>query len=242
MELRRILKGTLITACVLFLGFQILKLEFEAAGARVLLVFLLTVLYCVRVKTKRLFFLLFLICFTLAESLNFISWMTTLDTSIDFFYYGVNLLYMISYVFLVLRILKDMNIAQILSKFWIYFIILIILDIFSVIIVTGTTEKLLSKPEYVLEFSYNSVIMILVTVAMINYMSKNTHKSMNLLLGAIFIFFSEVIQLTYFYISDINILNVMCSLFLVLAFLFLYLQARMPVEPEQNSLKHDQTL
>jgi hypothetical protein len=241
MQLRRILKATLVTICIVFLGLQVLNLEFQAAGVRVSLVLLLTLLYYIKVKPRRLFFLLFLLSFSLAEILGLISYFVEIDydTQIDYFYYLGNGLYILSYIFLIIRVLHDMNIRQILKKFWIHSIILIVLDVFCVIILTGTTKKLLSSHEFSLEFFYNTVIMILLTVAMINYMSKNTQKSMNLLLGAIFIFFSEVIQMTYFYISDINILNVMCSLFLVLAFLFFYLQARIPVESERKAIQQD---
>lgn len=241
MQLRRILKGTLIVICLLFLGFQVFDLEFQASGARLLLVLLLTLLYCIRVPEKRMFFFKFLVFFTLAELVNFISRFVIIDynTSIDYFYYGANILYITSYVFLIFQVLKDTDIKHILSKFWIHLLILVVLDVFCVIIVSGTTEKLLSTQQYYLEVTYNIVIMILLTVAMINYMAKNSLKSMNLLLGAIFIFFSEVLQFTYFYISNINVLNVICSLFLVLAFLFLYLQARIPIEEEQNALRQD---
>lgn len=207
-----------------------------------LLVLLLTVLYVVKVQPKRRFFLLFLVCFTLGEMVNFTSYVVNLNVNaIDYFYYGANILYILSYIFLIIRVVEDMNIKHVISRFWIHLTILAMLDIFCVVIVSGTTEKLLSKQEYALEFVYNAVIMVLLTVAMINYISKNSQKSMNLLLGAIFIFFSEVLQLTYFYISDIHILNVVCSFFLVLAFLFLYLQAQMPVEADQNTLRHDLT-
>lgn len=241
MQLRRILKGTLIVVCLLFLGFQVYNLEIQAAAMRLILVLLLTILYCVGVQEKRLFFFLFLVCFTLAEIVNVISWIVKLDSdaTLEYYYYGGNILYILSYVFLILRILNDTNIHQTLSKFWVHLVILVILDIFCVIIVSGTTEKLLSRQQNFLEVTYNIVIMVLLTVAMINYISKNTQKSMNLLLGAIFIFFSEVLQLTYFYISDMKVLNVLCSLFLVLAFLFLYLQARISAEEEQNALRQD---
>ncbi|HLT32363.1 MAG TPA: hypothetical protein VKZ98_01105 [Aquaticitalea sp.] len=242
MQLRKILTITLIAICVLFLTFQIYNLDFQASGARMLLVLLLTVLYVVKVQPKRRFFLLFLVCFTLGEMVNFTSYVVNLNVNaIDYFYYGANILYILSYIFLIIRVVEDMNIKHVISRFWIHLTILAMLDIFCVVIVSGTTEKLLSKQEYALEFVYNAVIMVLLTVAMINYISKNSQKSMNLLLGAIFIFFSEVLQLTYFYISDIHILNVVCSFFLVLAFLFLYLQAQMPVEADQNTLRHDLT-
>ncbi|MEZ4792058.1 MAG: hypothetical protein R2783_00840 [Gelidibacter sp.] len=241
MKLQQILKVTLVAICLLFLGLQVLNLEFQAAGTRALLVLLLTVLYCIKVQPKRLYFLLFLLCFTFAELLNFVSWFVEIDyqTTPDYFYYLDNGLYILSYIFLIIRVLKDMEIKQVLRKFWIHLLILTVLDVFCVVILSGTTEKLLSAHETSLEFVYNCIIMILLTVSMINYMSKNTQKSMNLLLGAIFIFFSEVIQMTYFYISDINILNVMCSLFLVLAFLFFYLQARIPIESEQLAIQRN---
>lgn len=241
MQIGHILKIVLIAVCVFFLGLQVFNFELQAGGTRALSVLLLTILYCVNVKPKRLLFFLFLISFALAELINFGSWFINLDysTSPDYFYYLANGLFILSYVFLILRIIKDMNFRQTLSKFWIHLIILIVLDVFCVIIVSGTTENLLSKEEYTMEFVYNAIIMLLLTVAMINYMSKNTQKSMNLLLGSIFIFFSEVIQMTYFYISDINILNVMCSIFLVLAFLFFYLQARMPDETDEHVIRHD---
>ncbi len=241
MQLDRILKVTLVVISLAFLGLQVMSLEFQAAGARVSLVLLLTLLYCMKVSSKRLFFFLFLICFSLGEIISYLSYFVDIDyeTDPDYFYYISNGMYILSYVFLIIRVIMDMNIKNILHKFWIHLLVLVVLDVFCVIILSGTTEKLLSKHEFSLEQLYNTIIMILLTVAMINYMSKNSQKSMNLLLGAIFIFFSEVIQMTYFYISDINILNVMCSLFLVLAFLFLYLQARIPLESEQQTIQQD---
>lgn len=241
MHIIRIFTIILVALCLLFLGFQVYELDVEAAAARAVLVITLTIFYYVTIQEKRLFFFLFLLAFSLAEIMNFSSWLVEIDYSItpDYFYYGTNMLFILSYIFLIIRILEDMNVKEIVSKFWIHIIILIVLDVFSVVIVSGTTEKRLSSSQYSLEFFYNSVIMVVLTVAMINYISKNTQKSMNLLLGAIFIFFSEVIQLTYFYISEINILNVICSLFLVLAFLFLYLQARIPAETEHNAIGQD---
>jgi hypothetical protein len=241
MHLSRILKATLIAICLFFLGFQIIDLEFEAAVARFSLVLLLTVLYCIKVQSKRLFFLLFLVAFSLAELVGLMSYFIKIDydSTINYFYYIGNGLYILSYFFLSMRIIKDMDIRNVLKKFWVHLIILIVLDVFCVVILSGTTENLLSNAEFSIEFTYNVIVMVLLTVAMIDYMSKNTLKSMNMLLGAIFIFFSEVIQMTYFYISDINILNVMCSLFLVLAFLFFYLQARIPLESEQKAMQQD---
>lgn len=241
MYLNRILKVTLVALCLIFLGLQVLNLEVQAAGTRVSLVLLLATLYYYKVPSKRLFFILFLLCFSIAELIGFASYFVEInyDTTPDYFYYLGNGFFILSYFFLIVRVLKEMDIKNILRRFWIHLIVLTILDIFCVIILSGTTEKLFSFHESSMEIVYNAIIMILLTVAMINYMAKNSQKAMNLLLGAIFIFFSEVIQMTYFYISDIPILNVMSSLFLILAFLFFYLQARIPFETEQSTIQQD---
>ncbi len=244
MQLGQILKVALITVCVFFVGFQVMNFEFQASGARLLLVFLLMTLYCINVKPKRLLFFLFLLSFSLAEILSFVSWFVQIDYSKhpDYFYYSVNAFYILSYLFLIIRVIREMDVRHVLSKFWIHLIILTVLDIFCVVIVTATAENRLSPSQYMLELVYNSIIMLLLTGAMINYMSKNSQKSMNLLLGSIFIFFAEVIQMTYFYISNITVLNVICSLFLVFAFLFFYLQARMTEETEHIEIPRDKNV
>ena len=228
MQIKKILIASLVLLSIVFLGLQFLEYEIEASGVRMLLLLLLTVLYCTSVKTKRLYFFLFLIAFTVSEVLNFVSWFIVLyEDSIDYFYYIGNGLYILSYIFLVIQVLKTMNVKEVVTKFPIHIIILFILDVFCVSIVTSTTDGELNGYEYYVEFIYNAVIMALLSIALINYIYRDDKKSMNLLVGSIFIVFSEVIQLAYFYISDINFLNILCSLFLVIAFLFFYLQARL---------------
>ena len=241
MSIRKILIGILAALTVVFLGFQIYELEVEASAIRALLLVFLTVLYCYKVKEKRFLFLSFLITFTVADILTFIGWLipiTPID-QIDYSYYIANSLYIIAYSFLIAQILNSLNLFEVIRKYPLHVFVLIVLDVFSVIVVTNTAVHKLSFHEYYMEFVYNAIIMILLTVALINYIHKNDKKSINLLLGSIFIFFSEVIQLAYFYISDINILNVICSLFLVLAFLFFYLQAKLTYQPQENAIHQD---
>lgn len=241
MIIRRILIGILIALAVLFLGFQIFELEVEASGIRALLLVFLTILYCYTVRERRLYFLMFLIAFTIADILSYIGWKIPpfARNEIDYGYYIANSLYIISYSFLILQMLTSMNFVEVVKKYPFHILVLIILDIFCVVVVTNTAMNKLSYHEYYMEFLYNSIIMVLLTVALINYIHKEDKKAINLLVGSIFIFFSEVIQLAYFYISEINLLNVICSLFLVLAFLFFYLQSRLVYEPQEDALHED---
>lgn len=241
MSIQKILIAVLIVLSVVFMGFQIYELEVEAAGIRALMLILLTALYYIRVKNRRLFFFLFLITFAIAEILNFIGWLVPIVPidDLDYMYFIGNSLYILSYSFLIVRILSSMNLLEIVRKLPFHLLILIVLDVFCVIVVTNTAMDRLNYYEYLVELVYNSVIMILLTVALINYILKNDKKAINLLIGSIFIFFSEIIQLAYFYVSNINLLNVFCSLFLVLAFVFFYLQSRLSYEPQEDSLFGD---
>lgn len=241
MSIQKILIAVLIALSVVFMGFQIYELEVEAAGIRALMLILLTALYYIRVKNRRLFFFLFLITFAIAEILNFIGWLVPIVPidDLDYMYFIGNSLYILSYSFLIVRILSSMNLLEVVRKLPFHLLILIVLDVFCVIVVTNTAMDRLNYYEYLVELVYNSVIMILLTVALINYILKNDKKAINLLIGSIFIFFSEIIQLAYFYVSNINLLNVFCSLFLVLAFVFFYLQSRLSYEPQEDSLYGD---
>lgn len=241
MNVSKILAGVLIVLSVVFIGFQIYRMEVEAAGVRALLLFILSVLYLVRIKKKHFFFILFLVAFTIAEVVNFIGWLVPVvpNNSFDFMYYTGNSLYILAYSFLTIQVLSSMNLAEILKKYPFHLLILIILDVFSVIVVTNTALNRLNYYEYFVELVYNAVIMILLTVALINYLHKNDKKAILLLIGSIFIFFSEVMQLAYFYVSNINLLNVVCSLCLVLAFVFFYLQSRLSYQPLEDSRYQD---
>jgi hypothetical protein len=68
--------------------------------------------------------------------------------------------------------------------------------------------------------------MILLSVALINYMYRNDNKSMLFLIASIFIVFSEIIQLAYYYILPDNNLSFVYSLFFIIAMLFFYLQSQ----------------
>ncbi len=233
--------GVVIVLAVLYIGLQIFELEVEASGIRAFLLVSLTVLYCNTVTKRGVYFLAFLIAFSIADILSFIGVQIPPlpKNSIDYTYYIINLLYILSYSFLITQMLTSMKFDEVIKKYPFHLFILIVLDVFCVVVVTNTAMHKLSNHEYYLEFLYNSIIMILLTVALINYLHKEDKKAINLLVGSIFIFFAEVIQLAYFYISEINLLNVMCSLFLVLALYFFYLQSKHVNVLQENEIYQD---
>lgn len=230
MQIGKFFGALTLALSLFFLALQYKGLEFEAAGVRALAITFLTLLYIIRVKNKHPFFLLFLIFFSVSEIFNYVTWIVSFELypETDYFYYIGNVLYILSYLFLIARIAVGMNIKKAIVKFPLQIVLLLILGLFFVYFVSDTTKNEVSNNDYYLELFYNAVIMLLMALALVNYMFKDDKKSMNLLLGTICIMFSEVIQLAYFYIAEeINLLNVLCSIFLVFAFLFFYLQSRL---------------
>lgn len=233
--------GVLIALVFVFLGFQIFQMEVAAAGVRAVLLVLLIVLYCTRNDRPERLFLWFLISFGIAEIMNVFGWLVPFvpDNNIDVLYYVANFTYITSYSLLMIHILGSMKLREVFTKYPIHILVLIILDVFSVMVVTNTAVGRLNFHEYYMELAYNAVIMTLLSVAVINYIHKEDKKSIFLLIGCVSIFFSEVLQLAYFYVSDINLLNVVCSVFLVFAFFFFYIQSRLTYQPQEYVMHPD---
>ncbi|MDO1500240.1 hypothetical protein Q2T40_08880 [Winogradskyella maritima] len=235
MIINKLLKIITLALGVAYVTVQAMELEHIGLGLSSLALILILILYYRVVKEKKKFFFAFLVCFTVSHISGFISYFFILDyNDIDYMYYIGNLLYILSYAFLIFQILYPLNFRTIISKFAVSIFILLVLDIFAVTLVTETAQSALEISEYVMEFFYNAVIMVLLSVALINYMYRDDNKSMLFLVGSIFIFFSEIIMLADFYIAQSQYLSATYSAFLVMAFLFLYLQSRLqhtgPVE------------
>jgi hypothetical protein len=224
----------LIKFLLVLLGFAYIGLtafQFEAIGSGVcaLMIVLLTLLYGRYTKVRKRKFYNFLLLFAIAEVIGFISWFIPIEwlNPIDWSYYVVNLLYISAYIYLIIHIITSMDFNKVIKKLFGPAIVLLALDIFCVYIVTDTASGSLGISEYILEFTYNGVIMALLSVALLNYLYRDSNKAMLFLIGSIFIVFSEIIQLAYFYIVDSNDLSATFATFLVMAFLFFYLQSQL---------------
>lgn len=229
MLVNKLLKVILLLLGGVFVVLQGLAMEIEGAAVSALALLLLTVLFCVWTENKSKFFFWFLLVFTFAHVLSYSAWYAPLayEDGIDYFYFTANILYIVSYAILIIRITSELKIKKVFSEFTIPIIILIILDVFCVVLVGDTTKGSLDMPEYILEFIYNAVIMALLSVSLINYMYRNDNKSMLLLIGSICIVFSEIIQLAYYYVWEDRNLGFIYSFFLVVAFIMFYIQSQL---------------
>ncbi|MEZ4796447.1 MAG: hypothetical protein R2785_04695 [Flavobacteriaceae bacterium] len=231
MHKSKLLSGIIIALTISFVGFRIFQLETIGDMVRGLIVPLLTLLYCMSGKSKSNYFFYFLLFYSIAEFIGIFSYFAYYSTMLDnLFYYGGNLCYITAYVYLILEVLKSINIKSVINRFPVHIIILLVLDIYSVYLVSEVALKsdaLSGILDSVIEIVYNIVIMLLLTITLINYISRDSKKAMNLLLGSLCIVFSEIMQVAYFYVSDKNILNITYSILLIFAFFFFYIQAGM---------------
>lgn len=228
MLVNKILKVILLLLGCTYILLQGLALEVEGDAVGAIAFVLLTVLYIGWTKSKSRLFLLFLVTSTTAQILSFLGWILPelRGGETDYLYYIVNALSIVSYALLILKTFIYLKLKTVFSQLTIPIIILVILDIFCVTLISSTTENSFDLYEYTLEYVYNAVIMLLLSVALINYMYRNNYKSMLFLVGSIFIMFSEIIQLAYFYILEDDDLGYIYSSFLVVAFIFYYLQSQ----------------
>lgn len=228
MLLNKILKVLLLLLGGVFVILQGFGYEVEGAATSTFMLVILTFIYYEWTQNKTKYFFWFLAAFTCGHVVSLFSWLMPeiKEHQINVYYYASNLLSILAYLFLIVRVLVELNFKKIVAELTIPIIILVVLDVFCVVLVTDTAENALTNYEYALEFFYNTVIMVLLSSTLINYMYRNDSKSMLLLVGSMCIVFSEIIQLAYYYILDDSNLVFIYSFFLVLAFVFFYLQSQ----------------
>ena len=227
----KIILGVIISLVVAFIGLVIFNQDDTADYLRLAILPLVTVYYSLSSNKRTSFFFYFLLLYSIGEIITVLYYFIPLTLLIDnILYFLGNSLYIIAYGFLIFEILRSMNFSKIFSRFAVHLIILFALDVYCIALVSDVTIKsgvLENIYENILEVVYNMTIMLLLTAALINYLYRDSKKSMNLLVGALCIVFSEVIQVAYFYVSEIPMLSVVYSLLLVMAFLFFYIQNSM---------------
>ena len=224
MKKDKTLKVSLVAFALLFLVLQLFGYEIQASGVRAVLLVLLMILYRISVYKKQLFFYLFLSFFCLGDIVTFINWLVSkFDVGLLGQIYLIgNCCYILAYTMLIVYVFKKLQFKKVFPRFLFHVLVLIVLDVLFVINITETATGALETYEYWVEFIYNSLLMILLSLTLLNVAQNENKRSMSLLIGAICIVFSEVIQMAYFYVSDNNILNILSALFIMTAFGCLY--------------------
>jgi len=220
-----VLVFALVHLCMAIIGDEIYSIGFRSVA----LIFL-TALYLINIESINLWFLGFLILYAIGDLFSFVTWFTNPEQSVEIDlinYYIGNTIYIVSYLLLALRIFISLHFKEIIKNQIPYVVLLTVLSIFCVYFVSEATMEFIDSSAYLMESIYNTTVIILMSLALLGYLTHDDKKSINLLIGSIFIVFSEILQLAYFYVAEFQILYFICSILFVLAFLFFYLQSRL---------------
>ena len=222
MNKSKILITVVIVLSVLFIIFQYNERELLACLSRAFIVPVFTILYFQSVKRKSFYFSMFLILFSITDLSAIFS--DHIPYTID--YFVGNGMYILAYIFLILEIFKSLNFMFVLKNYSLHLIILSGLNIYIIYVLLNIVYPYITlTPEYFMELLYNVVTLILLSVSLLNYFYKDNRKSFMLLIGSLFMVFSEVIQVAYMYIEEQNLLIFSSSIFSILAFYFFFSQA-----------------
>lgn len=192
----------------------------------------ITILYFITVSKRSKYFVWFLLLFSFSDISSFAEFYLKSDLSYDLYYTFGNLLYVAGYVFLLLEILKSVNVKDVLKNYAVHLIVLTVLNAYIIYVLMVIVNPYLSGSYlFYIETLYNVVILILLSASLINYLHNESKKALLLFIGSLFIVFSEVIQIAYYYISERSLLQVASTFLFVIAFLFFYYQSKIENKP-----------
>jgi len=154
--------------------------------------------------------------------------------------YVGNMPFVIAYISLIVHMVRDFNFSQLIKRFKYHLLVLVVFNVYAII----TLNRMVLEAEFfnvhtlafLFESIYNSCILLVLSFSLLNYIYHETKASSLLLLGSMCIVFSEMVQVTYFFIPanietielpyDLitigRILHITYSLLLILGFYFIY--------------------
>lgn len=203
-----------------------------------LLIPLITLTYILFIKNKNIYFLLFLLFYSVGDLfVLFLDFVPFNENSLlsNYQYCITNSMFIIAYIFLLVKIIKSVCILHILKNFKIHLIVLMALNVYLIYVL-----QLIVKPnldielDYYFELVYNIVTLLLLSMALLNYFYRDNQKSLFLFLGTLCLVFSEVIDIAFIYISQKSILSFLATTLSLVAFYFLFKQSKFINTPRQE--------
>ncbi len=229
-----ILLAIIILLTILFIVGQMLQYDAVSNAARSLILPFATTLYFIKVRDRSFYFSSFLILFSLSELMGL--WIDVIP-NIYMFYIG-NSLYILAYILLIIEVLgyikRSPDYKNFFIKYALHIAILTMFAIYLVVLLAEIERPHMDNFEYALSMVYNSVIMSLLTISLLNFICNDTKRAFILFLATMCIVFSEIVQVAYFYLSDTYTLGLVYSLLLVVAFYLFYRQGFLKQEANRN--------
>ena len=224
MEKCKFLLGLLGLVYLSSIGFELIDNNLYSNYSEALILPLVTIMYFIKIKQRSLFLVLFLVLYSISDLFVLVS--KYIPYEVD--YYGGNGLYILAYLFLLVKILKTINFKEILKNYNIHLLVLLLLSVYIVYVLQIIIQPyLLSTNEYLVELIYNIILLLLLSASLLNYFYRDNVKSLYLFLAVLTIVFAEVIWIAYSYISQRNILNILSTTLHIISYYFIFQQAKL---------------
>ncbi|WP_298238888.1 hypothetical protein [uncultured Algibacter sp.] len=233
MSISKILVGFIILLCMFFAVFEFSDMSWLAVFSRGLIVPSITALFIINYKPKSCCFVLFLVLFSVAELLSISDILPFIAKNIpySFLYYACNGLYAMAYSVLFYTIIKSLNFKIVVRNFFVHLLVLGFLNGYLLYVLFKIMSPYLAVVgEIVIESTYTIAILLVLSASLINFLYKDSQKSLLMFLGSLCVVFSEVIQIAYLYISSKILLDIFYTMLMVIAFYLFYKQATISEE------------
>lgn len=192
---------------------------------------LITVFYLLFVTPKKKLFLSFLTFYSLGNIICLIADVIILNKYFELMqvdFYIANGLYMIAYIYIILIIVKPVNFKAVIKDFKIYIIVLGLLDIYLLYFIFSLiTHSFESTSVYIVELTYNTTLVILLSLAALRYFYNDDKKALYLFIGTLFIVFAEVSSFAFINIESKILLKLLPPILAALAFYFFWQQSKL---------------
>ena len=221
----RLFLARFITAIIVMLGLVFLVSEVfvydkTTEYSRALFFPAIFTFYIVKKQVLNFFFASFLFFYAIAETTFFYEHLTTNS------YYVAVAAYILSYSSIFIFIISKMEKGVLLKRFKFH---LIILFVFGTYVLIALDRMLkfnyddMRSLDYILETTYNAILILVLSFSFLNYLYHDTKKALILFLACIFIVFSELVQVAYYFMVKQYGLNIIYSIFLIIGFTFMFL-------------------
>lgn len=239
----KVLVSVIIILYVLFAVFEFNGSYGIAYRLDCLIIPVITLLYMLAIKNRNKYFTLFLLFYSFSDLMalffDFIANGVETPWSNTQYFIG-NSLYVLAYVFLLVKICNSLCVFHVWKNFKIHIVVLFVLNIYLIYVLQVIVKpNVVMGINYYLELVYNIVTFFLLSMALLNYFYKDNKKSLYLFIGVLCIVFSEVIDIAYIYIAQRSLLSVVAGTLSLIAFYFFYQQALQLDEKKEDYMVSD---
>ncbi|MGC6430478.1 MAG: hypothetical protein ACON5F_05505 [Jejuia sp.] len=194
---------------------------------------IITVFYFCSVQQRSIYFVLFLVIYSLSDLISIFAENLPIRTG----YYICNTLYILAYIALSVEIARSLDFQKILKHYKFSIIVLLLLNAYIAYqLLQIVNPDILFGSIYITEITYNIVMLLILSFALLNYFNKDSRKAFYILVGTLCIVFAEVLNVAYLYVSKQNLLSLLTISLGLIGFYFLYAQAKLNYKKTDKAL------